>query len=138
MKENIAKIIDRSLKEYLKHNELSIDRPEISIETPKLTNLGDYSSNIAIKLSRTLKKSPKEIAEGIEAFIKGKANYCERIEIAEQGFINMFISLSKIQDNLEDVLKYEYLSGWTRLLEKLKDFFDAKFESDWDWFCCGL
>jgi CheY-like chemotaxis protein len=33
---------------------------------------------------------------------------------------------------LEDVLKYEYLAGWKRLFEKLKDFFDTKFESDWE------
>ena len=33
---------------------------------------------------------------------------------------------------LEDVLKYEYLPGWKRLLEKLKGFFDSKFESDWE------
>jgi CheY-like chemotaxis protein len=33
---------------------------------------------------------------------------------------------------LEDVLTYEYLPGWKRLLEKLKDFFDSKFESDWE------
>jgi CheY-like chemotaxis protein len=32
---------------------------------------------------------------------------------------------------LEDVLKYEYLPGWKRVLEKLKGFFDDKFESDW-------
>jgi len=33
---------------------------------------------------------------------------------------------------LEDVLKYEYLPGWKRLLEKLRGFFDSKFESDWE------
>lgn len=33
---------------------------------------------------------------------------------------------------LEDVLSCEYLAGWRRHLEKLKGFFDAKFESDWE------
>jgi len=33
---------------------------------------------------------------------------------------------------LEDILRYEYLPGWKRLYEKLKDFFDRKFESDWE------
>ena len=40
--------------------------------------------------------------------------------------------LGEIVPFLEDVLKYEYLPGWKRLLEKLKGFFDAKFESDWE------
>ncbi len=40
--------------------------------------------------------------------------------------------LGEIVPFLEDVLKYEYLTGWKRLFEKLKGFFDSKFESDWD------
>ncbi|PIV20962.1 MAG: response regulator [Deltaproteobacteria bacterium CG_4_8_14_3_um_filter_45_9] len=40
--------------------------------------------------------------------------------------------LGEIVPFLEDVLKYEYLPGWKRLLEKLQGFFDSKFESDWE------
>jgi DNA-binding NtrC family response regulator len=40
--------------------------------------------------------------------------------------------LGEIVPFLEDVLTYEYLPGWKRLLEKLKEFFDSKFESDWE------
>ncbi len=40
--------------------------------------------------------------------------------------------LGEIVPFLEDVLKYDYLPGWRRLLEKLKGFFDSKFESDWE------
>jgi CheY-like chemotaxis protein len=40
--------------------------------------------------------------------------------------------LGEVVPFLEDVLKYEYLPGWKRVLEKLKGFFDSKFESDWE------
>jgi len=40
--------------------------------------------------------------------------------------------LGEIVPFLEDVFKYEYLPGWKRLLEKLKGFFDTRFESDWE------
>ena len=40
--------------------------------------------------------------------------------------------LGEIVPFLEDVLKYDYLPGWKRLFDKLKGFFDTKFESDWD------
>jgi len=40
--------------------------------------------------------------------------------------------LGEVVPFLEDVLKYEFLPGWKRLLEKLKDFFDIRFESDWE------
>ena len=40
--------------------------------------------------------------------------------------------LGEVVPFLEDVLSYDYLPGWRRLLEKLKRFFDDKFESDWE------
>jgi len=40
--------------------------------------------------------------------------------------------LGEIVPFLEDLLKYDYLPGWRRLFEKLKGFFDSKFESDWE------
>jgi DNA-binding response OmpR family regulator len=40
--------------------------------------------------------------------------------------------LGEIVPFLEDALRLDYLSGWKRLTEKLKSFFDSKFESDWE------
>ena len=39
--------------------------------------------------------------------------------------------LDQVVPFLEDILKYEYLPGWKHLMEKLKGFFDTKFETDW-------
>ncbi len=33
---------------------------------------------------------------------------------------------------LEDVLAYDYVLGWRRLHERLKKYFDSKFEADWE------
>lgn len=33
---------------------------------------------------------------------------------------------------LEDVIQYDYQTGWQRLLEKLQGFFTERFESDWE------
>jgi CheY-like chemotaxis protein len=40
--------------------------------------------------------------------------------------------LGEVVPFLEDVLVYDYLPGWKRLLGNLKDFFDSRFESDWE------
>lgn len=39
--------------------------------------------------------------------------------------------LSEIVEFLEDVLKYDYDTGWKRLMGKLHSFFTDRFESDW-------
>jgi DNA-binding NtrC family response regulator len=40
--------------------------------------------------------------------------------------------LKEIIPFLEDVLKYDYATGWKRLLKKLNSFFNEAFESDWE------
>ena len=40
--------------------------------------------------------------------------------------------LGEIVPFLEDVLNYDFESGWKRLFEKLHNFFTEKFESDWE------
>jgi DNA-binding NtrC family response regulator len=40
--------------------------------------------------------------------------------------------LADIVPFLEDVLKYDYATGWKRLLEKLHGFFSDRFVSDWE------
>jgi CheY-like chemotaxis protein len=40
--------------------------------------------------------------------------------------------MGEIVPFLEDVLTYEYLPGWKRHYDKLKGYFDKKFEEDWE------
>ncbi|MBI5607040.1 MAG: response regulator [Deltaproteobacteria bacterium] len=39
--------------------------------------------------------------------------------------------LAEIVPFLEDLLKYEHTPGWKRLLKKLENYFDERFEEDW-------
>ena len=59
LKESLAKaVISGNLKS-------EIDATKIVIEIPKDTKNGDYSSNIAMQLTRTLRNNPRVIAQGI-------------------------------------------------------------------------
>lgn len=40
--------------------------------------------------------------------------------------------LGEIVPFLEDILQYDFRTGWNRLFEKLRNFFNARFESDWE------
>jgi len=39
--------------------------------------------------------------------------------------------LGEVVPFLEDLLQYEHKTGWKRLLDKLENFFDERFEGDW-------
>ena len=87
-------LIEHALKENLKQAvlkafEIETALEDIVIEVPKLKEHGDYSSNIAMRLSKTLKMNPKIIAQSI---IDGlDKNSIENTEIAGAGFIYLLL-----------------------------------------------
>ncbi|MEC7885716.1 MAG: arginine--tRNA ligase [Pseudomonadota bacterium] len=87
MKEKIKKLIIESLKKIDDVHDL--DEDKIEVTNSKNKDLGDFSTNIALKLSKELGKNPIDIAKDILNNIK-KDTYIKKIEIAKPGFINFF------------------------------------------------
>src|SRR5512141_1173655 len=63
----------------------------IELDTPKIAAHGDYASNIALGLTRVLKRNPRQIASEIIANLEDSGQILQKIEIAGPGFINFFI-----------------------------------------------
>tara|TARA_Y100000590_G_scaffold466794_1_gene643382 strand:+ start:11715 stop:13433 length:1719 start_codon:yes stop_codon:yes gene_type:complete len=89
VKEQIKKLIIESLKKIDDVHDL--DEEKIEVNSSKNKDLGDFSTNIALKLSKQLDKNPIEIAKDILNNIK-KDTCIKKIEIAKPGFINFFTS----------------------------------------------
>ncbi|MEJ5300377.1 MAG: arginine--tRNA ligase [Thermodesulforhabdaceae bacterium] len=65
---------------------------EPELEIPSIAQHGDYATNAAMVLARSLKKNPKEIAEKLKEPITSLgSNILDRLEIAGPGFINFFV-----------------------------------------------
>lgn len=85
--------IDQELKELLQQAardafDLPLEADTIRIDIPKFKEQGDYSSNLAMQLAKTLKKKPREIAETLVQSAKTEGTPVESIEIAGPGFLN--------------------------------------------------
>ncbi len=74
---------------------------EIETEIPKEKKHGDFSSNIAMKLTKILKNSPVNIAKALIECMDTNDTYIEKIEIAGPGFINFYLKSSGIYDALK-------------------------------------
>ena len=73
---------------------------EIEIEIPKDKNHGDFSVNTAMKLTKILRKNPRELATNLVAAIDTEGTYISKIEIAGPGFINFYLDNSWLYDGL--------------------------------------
>lgn len=96
MKAKIINLLEKSIKS------MEISDVNIYIETPKNSKNGDFSTNIAMQLTKILRKNPKLIAKEIIDNLE-KSNFFEKIEIAGPGFINFFVKKSSLADVLEEV-----------------------------------
>lgn len=97
LEQNLIAKIEEVLKEKY---DVVADEGLVMIEIPKDNSKGDYSTNIAMRLTKILKRKPQEIAAEIVAELETKVAEAEKIEIAGPGFINFWIK----KDTLANVI----------------------------------
>ena len=85
MKEKLKELIGTVLEK----NHIDFNLDEIVVEVPKENSHGDYATNVAMQLARTLKKNPREIATLLIADLHN--DDIEKVEIAGPGFINFYM-----------------------------------------------
>lgn len=64
----------------------------ISFDIPKIESHGDLSCNVAMLLTKKLKKNPRQIAEEIISNFNPDEKIIEKVKIAGPGFINFFFT----------------------------------------------
>jgi len=80
-----------------------VDLSNIVVEKPAKKENGDYSSNIALTLTKVLKKSPMLIAEEIVTNIE-KQDIIEEIKIANPGFINFYLKKEFLLSQINNII----------------------------------
>ena len=96
-----------------------INEVGLELSRNKSNEHGDFSSNIALKLSGKLEGSPMNIAEEIIRSIKA-SDEIERIEFAKPGFINFYLSSDKKHGVLEEIMRQGRGFGSSCVSEKKK------------------
>jgi len=77
-----------------------------SLERPPKPELGDYSTNAAMLLTRSLGEQPRQIAERLgEALTDRLGDDLERAEVAGPGFLNLFMSDSWYTRSIAGVIE---------------------------------
>lgn len=67
---------------------------EIILEVPKEKNFGDYATNVAMRLTKLVKKNPRDIANDIVNNLNYEKAHISKAEIAGPGFINFTLDNS--------------------------------------------
>ncbi|MGQ0792589.1 MAG: arginine--tRNA ligase [Deltaproteobacteria bacterium] len=105
MKSDIQKALARSLESLkLQFPSIAVTPDEIEIEIPKRREFGDFSSNIALALAKSIGQRPRELAELIiKNLPQNGAPLFKKTEIAGAGFINFHVSESALAQKLTQI-----------------------------------
>lgn len=102
IKQKIKGIIENALEEL----SIAFDADKIVVEVPKNRDNGDFSSNVAMQLTKVLGDNPRNIASKLAKVIS-KNEEIEKIDIAGPGFINIYLKDEYVFSGIENIIKEE-------------------------------
>ena len=102
---NIENRLYQLISDVIKEKyEIDPDTFSVVVEIPKDTKNGDFSTNVAMRLTKLLKRKPQDIAQEILEELS-KADFIDKVEIAGPGFINFFVKKTSLAAIINTVVK---------------------------------
>ncbi len=95
-------------------SEMGVSDIEFKVERPKDESNGDFASNIALVLSKKLKKNPYDLALEIVKKVNLTEEF-EKIEAVKPGFINFYLSQKYLQNQVKEIIEKDSFYGSSTL-----------------------
>lgn len=115
MKAHLTELLFSVVKQITDYTDSSI----IVIDRPKIISHGDFSTNLCLVLSKTLKKSPHDVASIVLEKIP-PSDLISKIEIAGVGFLNFFLSSKANNEIVNNALSLKDSYGENKTGDKQK------------------
>ena len=92
MKHFVRKLINSALDQAKNNGDLELSvMPEVVVEKPKEEKFGDFSTSLAMGLSKSERKKPYEVAEILSRHLQSSEEYIASVTIAGPGFLNLIM-----------------------------------------------
>lgn len=99
IRRQIKDAVINSINKSVETGELpSLEITDITIEIPREKGHGDFSTNVAMQITKTAKKAPRQIADIIIKNISADGTYIQKVECAGPGFINFTLDNSYLYE----------------------------------------
>lgn len=97
----ICDVIKQSVNEAFS---LEVEDQMVMVERPRDPKMGDYSTNIAMRLAKSLHKKPVDIANELVEVLKKNLTEANEVSVAGPGFINFKINESALSACINQII----------------------------------
>lgn len=97
----ICDVIRQSVNEAFS---LEVEDQMVMVERPRDPKMGDYSTNIAMRLAKSLHKKPVDIANELVEVLKKNLTEASEVSVAGPGFINFKINESALSACINQII----------------------------------
>jgi len=105
IKDDLKGLIEAAIERAAARGDLpSVATPEVILEHPSRQELGDFATNVALRLQRAVGKPPREIAGAITHHLELPPAVAA-VEVAGPGFVNFILADEWLQDQVDVVLR---------------------------------
>ncbi len=102
-----------SIEAAVRNSGLVEEVPPVKVEVPKDSSNGDFSTNIAMVLTKQAKRNPREIAQSVIDNLDHAEAQVKSVEIAGPGFINFKMEEASLTGVITKVLEEKERFGRT-------------------------
>lgn len=101
IRQQIRNAVINSINKSVETGELpSLEVTDITIEIPREKGHGDFSTNVAMQITKAAKKAPRQIADIIIKNIVTDGTYIDKVTCAGPGFINFTLDNSYLYETV--------------------------------------
>jgi arginyl-tRNA synthetase len=105
LKNEIANLVDQALTRMTGLSEMAeVASIRTTVERTRDPRHGDFTTNIAMRLTKSVGRSPREIAQSIIDALP-HSELVDKVEIAGPGFINFYVSATAFHRELVAIIK---------------------------------
>lgn len=102
IRDQIEKALHKALSAAIAEGKLpEMDLPAVLLEKPREEAFGDFSTNLAMQMSKQARKAPVQIARTLLEHLDTAGTYITKVEVAGPGFINFYLDNQWLYETLD-------------------------------------
>jgi arginyl-tRNA synthetase len=104
IRDDLKKLVEAAIVRAGEQGDLpAVALPEIVLEHPARLELGDFATNVALRLQRAVGRPPREVAGAITHHLELPRSV-SAVEVAGPGFVNFFLADEWLQEQVDVML----------------------------------